>query len=310
MRVSVYLPLILSLFVTPATRLAVRRVAPDVAARTIVASSAVATVGAVWGLALLAASWLGRESDIADGRWSVAKLAATSPVPTWIGTAAAVVLLAGAARCVHFAVSDARCRRALNRRYRSLRVGATLAVVEDPRPDAFALPGASGRIIATTGLLRALDPSERRVVLAHERAHVEHRHDRFVTAIEVAAALNPSVIPVRRDLRYALERWADEDAATAVGDRAHIARSLAHVAFLRSCHDGTALNDGREFGLARLGVADRCAALQAEVPPRRLVVAVAAFSVFATLTTWAACDATIALIRMVLWTAGFTHSPA
>ena len=43
-----------------------------------------------------------------------------------------------------------------------------LVVVDDPAPDAYALPGLSGRVVVSTAMLRALPAAERRALLAHE----------------------------------------------------------------------------------------------------------------------------------------------
>ena len=47
---------------------------------------------------------------------------------------------------------------------------------------------------------------------------------------EVAAAVNPLLARVRDQIGFQLERWADEDAANAVGNRRLTARSSAHAA--------------------------------------------------------------------------------
>lgn len=67
-------------------------------------------------------------------------------------------------------------------------------------------------------------------MLAHERAHLTHHHHRYRTLAEVAAAVNPLLARVRDQIGFQLERWADEDAANAVGNRRLTARSLAHAA--------------------------------------------------------------------------------
>ncbi|WP_329402657.1 M56 family metallopeptidase [Streptomyces melanogenes] len=105
-----------------------------------------------------------------------------------------------------------------------------LAVVRDPSPYAYALPGRPGRIVVTTGMLRALEPAEREALFAHERAHLRGRHHLFLAAAELAAHLHPSLRSLRAPLAYALERCADEAAAGAVGDRALAARAIARAA--------------------------------------------------------------------------------
>jgi hypothetical protein len=49
-----------------------------------------------------------------------------------------------------------------------------------------------------------------------------------------AAGILPALRPLNARLRFALERWADEDAAEAVGDRRLVARTIAQVALARS----------------------------------------------------------------------------
>ncbi|MYS19108.1 M48 family metalloprotease, partial [Streptomyces sp. SID4948] len=69
-----------------------------------------------------------------------------------------------------------------------------LTVLPDPAPDAYALPGRRGRpgrIVVTSGMLRALDPAEREALLAHERAHLSGRHHLFLTAVALACVCHP-----------------------------------------------------------------------------------------------------------------------
>lgn len=107
-----------------------------------------------------------------------------------------------------------------------------LGVLDDPVPDDYALPGAPGRIVVSTGMLEALDTSERQVLLAHERAHLACRHHLFVTLADLTAATNPLLLPVAAAVRYSTERWADEHAAHATGDRRLVARTIGKAAVL------------------------------------------------------------------------------
>jgi beta-lactamase regulating signal transducer with metallopeptidase domain len=52
-------------------------------------------------------------------------------------------------------------------------------------------------------------------------------------AAELAAAINPMLRPTTATIAHAVERWADEDAARAVGDRRLVARTLARAALLQ-----------------------------------------------------------------------------
>jgi beta-lactamase regulating signal transducer with metallopeptidase domain len=86
------------------------------------------------------------------------------------------------------------------------------------------------RIVITAGMLRALSDPERRVLLAHERAHASGLHYLFTTAARLAAAANPLLRPVAAATGYTLERWADERAAAVTGDRQLAARAIARAA--------------------------------------------------------------------------------
>ncbi|MGD9793907.1 MAG: M56 family metallopeptidase [Acidimicrobiia bacterium] len=104
-------------------------------------------------------------------------------------------------------------------------------VVESDRPLAYAETGKHGGIVVTTAMLAALRPDERRALLAHEHAHVEHRHDRFLVVADLATGFLPLAFAVRA-LRHCLERWADEEAARTVGDRTVVARAVARAALV------------------------------------------------------------------------------
>jgi beta-lactamase regulating signal transducer with metallopeptidase domain len=109
-----------------------------------------------------------------------------------------------------------------------------LFVIEAESPTAFAVPGRHPHVVVSTGMLDLLDADEQRAMLAHERAHLRHHHHRLIIATEVAASLFPPLwLPARR-VRYATERWADEDAALEVGDATIVARAIARAALARS----------------------------------------------------------------------------
>lgn len=292
MRASVYVPLVLSALLPPLARIAVRKVAPDVAAKVLTAMAVVAGVCSAWGLTLLAAVLVGQQQFVArEGHWSAGLVAAANPVPHFVSLAAVVLLVVATMRCAQLAVGHLRATWAA----RGVRPASRqLVVLDDPRPRAFAVPGRRGHIVVTTSMLRALTASERRVLLAHERAHLRHRHHRYRLAMHFAGALNPLVAGAGRDLGFALERWADESAAAAVGDRAAAARSLAHAARL------TAGTQGAEMlAFSRLGVVERVAALAAAAPRPRWAAAAAAFLALSVPAAWAAGDATISLARLL-----------
>jgi beta-lactamase regulating signal transducer with metallopeptidase domain len=128
-------------------------------------------------------------------------------------------------------VLDLRRRGDTHRRLRAAGAPADGMVVADwAEPMAVAVPGRPGHLLVTSGLLRLLDADERRVLFAHERAHLSRRHHRLVAAAGSAAALNPLLGPVRDTVAFLVERVADEDAAATVGDRELTARTVARAA--------------------------------------------------------------------------------
>jgi len=98
-------------------------------------------------------------------------------------------------------------------------------------------------------MLRVQSGPERDVLLAHERSHAAGSHYLFTSAARLAAAANPLLRPVAAQVCYTVERWADERAATATGNRPLAARAIARAALASS-----AAPPDREGPLAVLGI--------------------------------------------------------
>jgi beta-lactamase regulating signal transducer with metallopeptidase domain len=125
-------------------------------------------------------------------------------------------------------------------------------------------------------MLRALPAEERRVLLAHETAHLAHRHHLYIQVAELAAAANPLLRPAARAVHAGAERWADEVAAAEVGDRRLAARALARAGLARAAASGRRVRvPAAALGAAASGVGDRAHALLAAPPRRRRVLATA-----------------------------------
>jgi hypothetical protein len=176
-------------------------------------------------------------------------------------------------------------------------------VTEDSAADAYTLPGWPCRIVITAGMLRALSTPEREVLLAHERSHATGSHYLFTSVARLAAAANPLLRPVAAQVCYTVERWADERAAAATGDRPLAARAIARAALAASAAPparsgpATALgivtrergNGGEEgkhrfSGLSLRGagpVPRRVAALLGPPPRTRMILPVAALALVA-----------------------------
>jgi Peptidase family M48 len=171
------------------------------------------------------------------------------------------------------------------RQARRYRCAGTVVVVSDPSPDAFTLPGRPGRIVVSTGMLAALTGAERRVLLAHERTHLRHRHHLFLAATRLATAASPLLWPLDTAVAYAVERWADETAARAVGDRRVAAGAVGKAALVRA-------RAGRPGAAGTLGIGGalpggagpvprRVAALLAGPPARQLPLVLGILAVLA-----------------------------
>jgi len=124
------------------------------------------------------------------------------------------VLLASAVRYFVRAARALLRASAESRRLGPIRSG--LLVVDDALPTAFAVAGAPGHVVVSTAMLHALDVDERKVLLAHEGAHLRHHHHLYTQLARLAAAANPLLRPLARVIAEGTERWADEVAAAEV----------------------------------------------------------------------------------------------
>ncbi|MYS22039.1 Peptidase family M48, partial [Streptomyces sp. DvalAA-14] len=231
MSISLFVPFAVSGVLALAAPWAGRRLPPRLASWLLMVASLVAAGGWAAALAMLAFTLIGRIPVVAaEGRWSPGFLAAHTPVAPCVAAVCGIVL---AGCLVTGSVSAFRrvgVLLAARRESRGLTAPDGMAVIDDPAPIAFALPGSPGRVVVSSGMLRALTADERRALLAHERAHLRHRHHLFILLLQVTAAIDPLLRRVSTAGAYALERWADEDAATAVADRRLVARAVARAA--------------------------------------------------------------------------------
>jgi len=112
-----------------------------------------------------------------------------------------------------------------------------LVVLPTSAPIALAVAGRPGQVLVSEGLLGALEPADVTAVVGHERAHLEHDHHRYLMLAEAVEAGFASLGPVRRSaaaLRVALERWADEEAASSLPrGRDQLRSALVRTALLR-----------------------------------------------------------------------------
>jgi len=108
--------------------------------------------------------------------------------------------------------------------------GTGAVVLDDPRPAAYCVAGRPAAIVVTSGALAVLDQPQLTAVLAHERAHLAHRHHLLTAATRGLAAAFPGVPLFTRGAgegaRLA-EMAADDAAARGSGRPAVVAALLA-----------------------------------------------------------------------------------
>ncbi|SCE94331.1 M56 family metallopeptidase [Micromonospora mirobrigensis] len=215
-----------------------RTLRPALAVRLLAPAGLLVTAALWFAAAVTAATWVGQDAEVAAaGAWSAQALRSQAPLPWPVAAVTLTVLAVAVARAGVFLVRRGAAMRAAHRECGRLGEPGALVVLDTDRPDAFTTPEATGRIVVTRGMLRALPADERRALLAHEGSHLAHRHAWWVTVIDLVAATNPTLGTTARSLRNAVERWADEDAAARLGDRRVVARALARAALARHRHD-------------------------------------------------------------------------
>lgn len=231
MGIAVYLPLVVPLIAALAARPLAERLPPRTAAwlLTVGALTLAGASSAVLGLLALAAAVRIPVVD-AIGGMSLNAVSRDDPASLPLGLAAGALLAAAAAAAVRAGWLRASALFTAHRQARRLPGTEQLVVVADEAADAYAVPGWPGRIVVTSGMLGALSPAERGVLLAHERAHAAGCHYLFTAAARLAAAANPLLRPLVRAVDYSLERWADEQAAISAGSRPLAARTVAKAA--------------------------------------------------------------------------------
>ncbi len=228
-----------------------RRLHPSVAARALALATAALALGVAAAVATVAVGFASSVPWIAEHfAWCRSITPSHDDVTAWLGVPAIAALVAMAA-------GGGRSYRRVRCRLWEPSAPGGLKLTDDDRPDAYAVGGRPGHIVISAGMLALLDAPERRVLLAHERSHLRHRHHRYITLAVVASGAVPVLGFVTRRLRLAVERWADEDAADEVGDRALVARTIIRAALATSDYD---VRLG-VLGLGLLGVPARVDAL-------------------------------------------------
>ncbi len=221
MTMLLIVPLVVAIVGAAVLGIFVHRVRPDFGAG-LCSVSILSVITAGWITAWFV--WLGYVAHlpIAGDRlvWCREALGVHSPPSAGVGIAGLAVAVWLSVRCVVVA-----------RRWRAERgfEAGRVLILDSARAFAFAEPGARGGIVVSSSMIAALEPDERQALLAHEQAHLRSRHDLFLV-LAVLVDRVPLLSHLGRQLRLALERWADEDAARCVGDRRLVARAVARAA--------------------------------------------------------------------------------
>jgi len=270
MHLAVYLPLVMPLLAGAAARPLAERL-PPVAATWLLVLSAIALAAASSAvLGMLALTAVVRIPLVDSlGGMSGQVITAGDPASVPAAIAAGALLTAAAAAACRASWRRAAALAAAGRRAHQLPGAGQVVVTDDQAADAYTLPGLPCRIVITTGMLRALSPPERQVLLAHERAHASGLHYLFTTAARLAAAANPLLRPVAAAVGYTVERWADERAAAVTGDRQLAARAVARAALATST--APPRRDAARTAASMLGVVGTPARMRRAGPvPRRV----------------------------------------
>lgn len=234
-----------------------RRLHPSLGARALAVATAALALAVVAAVATVAVGFLSGLPWISEHLWWCRSFVRTHGEVPWEWGVAAVAALAWM-----ILVGGRAWRRARRTLWGPWNPSGEILVVDHDRPDAYAVAGRPGHIVVSAGMHRLLEPAEREVLLAHERSHLRHRHQRYIAVASVATAAVPMLRSVARRLRLAVERWADEDAATEVGDRELVARTIIRAALAKAHYDQRDV-----LALGVVGVPARVSALLQPPPP-------------------------------------------
>ena len=132
--------------------------------------------------------------------------------------------------------------------------GRRFALLETDEPIAYAAPGKPGCVVVSRGLLSGLTARERQVVFAHERAHLDQGHDRYLLVAALSVAICPLLAPLSDRVRLQTERCADEAAVDALGgDRNLVATAIARAAVATTVFGGAVPSFGGGSVVMRVG---------------------------------------------------------
>ena len=208
-----------------------RRLDPERWARVVWAALTTGAIAFECGLVLLALPTVLRAVGIAQLAAACNMLLGhLAPGPTEVGWFAAALAVVFPGRAAWLGWRTRHTAAALSiepglGRHRTFR-GYELVILPTTRVLAYSVhAGLRSQIVISQAVVDQLNADELTAVLVHEHAHLRHRHQRRLV---LATLLEGTLAPLRRctaELRLALERWADEDAAAHSG-RPTVRRAL------------------------------------------------------------------------------------
>ncbi|MEU7427951.1 M56 family metallopeptidase [Streptomyces sp. NPDC040750] len=296
-------PLALPWLLPPLARRAIARVHPEAALWAIAGSAAVLAIGVVACLGILLLPMALAIPPLAALAHLVEPLrAGPRLLVLGVSVLAAGTLTVTCATVARRVWSELRRLSAARGEVAHLPHAGGLCVLDDPRPDAYALPGGlrgKDRIVVTTGMLRALDARERETLLAHERAHLAGRHHLFLAAAQLAGWCHPALAAVVPQVSFAAERAADEAAARATGDRKLTARAVGRAALAATRGPGPGRLPLVAAGVGTGPVPARVKAMLAQAPVRRVAPVLLVMVLMCSVAAASSCAGAVLLHRGV-----------
>ena len=254
----------------------VHRLWPAVAVPVLAVGALVNAASLLLLCGLLAVALAGRWAAVAQfGGWSPQALAADVPEPLLVGlTAAAGVTVLGGrtiwsmARLLTRLAHADRCGRRLRGR------AGPIVFVHDPAGDAYTMAGVRGCVVISRDLFDALEPTDRRVLLAHELSHLRRRHHLYVHAVDIAATAQPPAPPAESGGAARRGAVGRRGRRRRRGDRATAGRALARTALVqaglrRAAGDRPFPDPTNWLGVTAGDVPTRAQALLERPAPRR-----------------------------------------
>lgn len=158
-------------------------------------------------------------------------------LPVWQGVVALLALVVVMGSLVRTLLTERRLQQRLQALIKLSNGQGRFRRLQDTRAVALAVGGSEPAVLLSSGLLRNLNPHQRRIVLAHESAHLRHgdpRRNRLVMLL-LALFIPPLAKRLRAVWENALEEAAD-DAVTQRFNRFDVAETLLRVLSLQQFH--------------------------------------------------------------------------